>query len=266
MATVYEGSGPNVSIGRVFSRAFSVIASNPVPILGVAFLIQALPGALLSYWRMALIASARADGNGALGLGLITIATSLIGLMLAMIVQGAVVRVTTAYEEGRRAGFGESASVGLRAALPLVGLALLLGLAVTLGLILLLVPGIILYIMWAVATPVLVEEQTGVIEAFGRSRHLTKGARWKVFGVELVVVVILWLIGLLFGLLLVRTGGMGQFQAMSGGRIPVAFLLGNVIVSTLIGALWSAIQTSLYVELRLWKDGPSARGLETIFS
>jgi hypothetical protein len=264
-SSAYEEAGPAISVGRVLSRSFGVISSNPVTMFGIAFLFGALPSMALSAVRLHLQGTI-ADRYSALGIATLSIGSGVISLILAMLVQGALVRTTVAYSEGRRASFGESVSAGLAVALPLVGLALLMGLAIGLGLMLLLVPGIILYVMWAVASPALVEERTGVFGAFSRSRELTKGARWKVFGLELVVMIVIWLISAVLGLLLLRSVGLGNMQALSRTGLPISWLIMSALISTLINAFWSAIQTSLYVELRNWKDGPSARGLEEIFA
>jgi hypothetical protein len=52
--------------------------------------------------------------------------------------------------------------------------------------VLLIVPGLILLTIWAVIAPVIVIEQTGALDAFGRSRALVRGYGWTVFGIVLV--------------------------------------------------------------------------------
>jgi hypothetical protein len=261
----YVTPGTEVSVGRIFSRAFGVIGNNPATMFGVAFLFQALPSMVMSALRVSMQSSVLTR-EGALGLGALSIASGLVSLILAMLVQGALVRATVAYAEGRRASFGESVAAGLRVALPLVGLAIIEGIATMIGTMLFLVPGMILFVMWAVASPALVEEGVGIGGALGRSRALTKNVRWKVFGIELIVLVVLWMVSAIFGLLMLSSFGLNNLQAMSRGSLPIGWLVGNVVLTTLLGALWSAVQTSLYVELRNWKDGPSSQGLATIFA
>ncbi|MEP7130521.1 MAG: hypothetical protein ABI770_05270 [Sphingomicrobium sp.] len=43
-------------------------------------------------------------------------------------------------------------------------------------------------------------------------------------------------------------------------------MLGSVIIGTLCNALWGTIQSSLYVELRQWKEGGSLDNLEEVFA
>ena len=56
MATVLE-TGDSVSVGRVFSRGFGVIADNPATVIGIAFLFGALPSLVLSWFQQRLIAT-----------------------------------------------------------------------------------------------------------------------------------------------------------------------------------------------------------------
>jgi hypothetical protein len=266
MATIVsEADDRTVSIGRVFSRAFGTIGDNPVATLGIALLFSALPWMLIIY----VIASMGSQVFAALGTAA-TIAVSIFSaaafILLSMITQGALVRATVAYSEGRKAGLGESAMAGLSVALPLFLLGLLSALAVALGAVFLIVPGIILYVMWAVAAPALVEERLGPIEAFGRSRYLTRGARWKIFALLLVVFVIYLLFSAAVEVLgTMAFGGSADPEADFMSGVGLGYLATTIISGTITSAVWGVILTSLYVELRDWKDGPQTEALEDIF-
>ena len=83
------------SIGRIFSRAFSVMGHNPLVAFGVTLLLSALPTALLSY-GLAQLQLDMHDRNtmfGVIGSGIIAF---MIGLLLRAIVQGCLVRATVA--------------------------------------------------------------------------------------------------------------------------------------------------------------------------
>lgn len=265
MATIASEAGDRtVSIGRVFSRAFGTIRANPLTTLGIGFLFGALPSLLVAY----AIQNFRAESFATLG----TAATIAIGLfsllvtiLIGIVAQGVLVRVTVAFSEGRRASLGESVMAGLAVALPLFLLGLLNALGIALGFLLLFVPGVILYIMWSVAAPSLVEERLGPIEAFGRSRYLTRGARWKIFGLILVVLVAYWIVSALVAALTIASSG-GIAQAVSAAETPsLGQLAVNAIVTTLYSAISGVIPPSLYVELRDWKDGPRTEKLAEIF-
>jgi MFS family permease len=277
MATIASEAGDrSIQIGRVFSRAFGTIGRNPVATLGIALLFSALPSMVIIY----AFATLGIRGFASLGMTA-TIAVSIFSvvvfILLAMITQGALVRTTVAHSQGRKASFAESAMAGLTVVLPLFLLALLSALGFVLGLILLVVPGIILYVMWSVAAPALVEERLWPIEAIRRSHYLTRGARWKIFALMLVLVVIYWLFTTMTQMLSMMWFAPGSMEADSMGgpgvdpmrdamsSLMVGVLMVSVVSGTITSAIWGVIMSSLYVELREWKDGPRTEQLADIF-
>jgi hypothetical protein len=265
MATVapaYEDR--RVSVGRVFQRAFSAISLNPVVILTLALLIGAVPGVVMSYffYKVGMFSPA-AMRTGAISPSAFMGAaflSALIGLLISALVQAALTRATVSASEGVKATFGESLAAAVRVVLPLIGLTILWTFGVGVGLVLLLVPGIILMMMWAVAVPSLIIERQGVFAAFRRSAELTKGARWKIFGLSLVLLVIYWLLSLAIGLV-----GLGMYSPANPGGFALTNLIGGLIVSTVFNTLWGTVQPSLYVELRQWKEGGTLENLEEVF-
>jgi hypothetical protein len=264
-STAYVTGGETMSVSRVFSRTFAVIRDNPVTVFGISFLFGALPSLAVS-WLQQSVRAGVTDRYASLGVGVIYVVSALVSLVLLGLVQGALVEATLAFTERRRASFGECAAIGLRFALPVVGLMLLLALAVFAGLALFVVPGIILFVMWSVASPALVAERTGVIGAFGRSRQLTKGARWKVFGVEIVIIILWWMLSGVLGVIAFTSIEHGGAQAIAEHGLPFGWLVVNALLGTLLNAFWSTAQTALYVELRNWKDGHSDSTLQDIFA
>jgi hypothetical protein len=262
VAPLYEDR--RVSVGRVFQRAFSAISLNPVVILTLALLIGAVPGVIMSYFFFKLrLFSPAAMSTGAISSSAIAGAAFLsfvIGLLISALVQGALTRATVSANEGIKATFGESIAAAVRVLTPLIGLTILWAFGVGIGVVLLLVPGIILLMMWSVAVPSLVIERQGVFAAFRRSAELTKGARWKIFGLSLVLLVIYWLLSLVVGLV-----GLGMYNPAKAEEFTAVNLIGSLIVSTIFNTLWGTVQPSLYVELRQWKEGGSLENLEQVF-
>lgn len=266
MATVAEAEDRTVSIGRIFGRTFETIVNNPVATLGIAFLFGALPSLLMQILAQGFRAEALTPGRSLAMIG-VTIFWILASIVLAMITQGALVRATVTQSEGRRATLGETLMAGLTMALPLLGLAILSGIAMLLGFLLLIVPGIMLYVMWSVAAPALVEERLGIGAALGRSRTLTKGARWMIFGLLLVVLVVAWLISAVAGLVNIALygGAEGMMAAAMSGTMPIGMMAITLVTGTIFSAIWGVLLTSLYVELRAWKDGPGGAALAEVF-
>lgn len=261
-----EGSS-GVDLGRVIGRAFSTIGGNPAATLGIAFLFSALPTSLFSLLSQRMRPEAMDVANFSTWIGAAAVA-GFVAFVLKLITQGALTRATVNSETGERASFADCAGTGLRAALPLFGLAILSGLAIMLGLMLLIVPGVILFTMWAVSGPAVVAERLGPIAAMRRSAELTSGARWKVFGLLLLLLIGgAMLQGALAGTITQSYGGVQQMGGvMAGGGLPTAWIIVNVLVTTVTGAVGAIVQASLYIELREWKEGPALDRLAEVFA
>jgi hypothetical protein len=254
------------SIGRVLSRGVATVVAQPVTTVGLAFLFGALPGALLNYG----VTTVGEDAAGQLG-GEATVVlgvfSGLVGIILSMIVQGALVRATTAYAHGHRARFADCALTGLRMVVPLFVLGIVVAFGLVLGFMFLVVPGIMLYLAWSVAAPVLVDERLGVFGALSRSRALTRGARWHIFALFLVMFVIYFAVSAAIAALGFLFFGVDDFSAGArAGTVLLPILVASTLTQTLVTVFWGTIQTSLYVELRDWQDGPPAEALAEIFA
>lgn len=249
------------SVGRVLSRAFGTLGDNPLATFGIAFLFGSIPQFLYSYFIGSTLASAdRASTIAAIA---VSVASFVVFLLLSMLVQGALVRATLAHAQGERASFAQCIGTGLAKAVPLIGLTILLILGIMAGFTLFFIPGVILFLMWSVAAPALVAEDSGVFGAFSRSRFLTKGARWRIFGLQMLLLVLIWLVSAALGAVILASGMTPQGIATAALSLP--YLLVSAVSNTLIIAFWSTVQASLYIDLRGWKDGPQAQDLADIF-
>jgi hypothetical protein len=181
----------------------------------------------------AILAVARVVFTGAAGA-----LESILSIVLTTFYQGMVVELVRDVQDGRRDSsvgqlFGSVAPI----VLPLIGLSLVVVLGVLVGFVLLIVPGIYLMTIWAVAAPSFVIERRGVFAAIGRSRELVKGHGWQVLGVIAVILVLALLTGIAVGAL---ASGLGN------GGVAVVQWAANVIVSPFT-ALVSAV---MYFSLR----------------
>src|SRR4051794_31480152 len=126
-----------ISVGRVFQRAFSAVAQNPVVVLGLAVVIGALPSLLMTYLFVQLgLTSPEAMQSGALSpasFGAAIFVSSLIGMIVAALVQASLTRAVVSANEGRRITFGESLSTGFRVILPLIALSILFAIGIGIG-------------------------------------------------------------------------------------------------------------------------------------
>jgi len=254
-----------MSIGRILNTAFGAIFGNLYVMLGIAFLFGGLPQGAISYFQQSLTPQL---STGSISLGQyagVVILGSLLNMVFTVLAQGALVRATIASSHGQRATFGECLSTAFRRLLPLLGLAIVSGLAIGFATILLIVPGIILGVMWYVATPVVIAEREGVFAALGRSTDLTEGERWNVF------VVLLILFAFLVGIVILSAiiGGVaGMMGILNGGGNTMALFTGGVAVvtGTASAMIAGALPTAVYIELRGLKEGPETQGLDAVFA
>jgi uncharacterized membrane protein len=241
-------------IGRVFNNTFSVIRRNFLLCLVLALLFAGLPRLVLDlfFWNPAGGLKATAQELSAQQARL-TILALLSSMVFSAILQAALVRAAIADLNGKRPSIGDCFGTALYLILPVVGVAVLVALGLVLGLMLLVVPGIILWLRWSVSVPVMVGEHRGVFDSMARSRDLTKGHRWALFGFWIVI------FAAAFGLQLVLTRFVAVF-----GMTAVRFL--ELIMTVLVSVVTSIAPAVTYVELRQIKEGTSINELAEIFS
>lgn len=120
------------------------------------------------------------------------------------------------------------------------------GIAIVVGSFLLIVPGLLAFAVWSLAGPVAVMERSRPGAALARSARLTRGHRWRVLGVTLLIAVIAVAIESVVSSIVV-------------GLLPGLSATAALIVGDAVMALVSAITLSwvgsvialLYVDIRL---------------
>jgi hypothetical protein len=248
-------------MGRVVSRTFGAIGRNWVSFFSLAVFAVAPQLILGAYLGVGALARGRAIEPGQLVhlWGKMGIAY-LFGLVLGSVLQAALVHGTVSDLNGKKASFADCLQTGLRTCLPVIGLSIVFGIALMFGLVLLVVPGVLMFLAWAVIVPVLVVEKTGVFGAFGRSAELTKGHRWAILGLAVVV----WLISMILGLAIMPfQSALAQQGAGIAAMAPI--LLINGIVSVFTTTIVATGTASIYYELRSIKEGIGPEQLAAVF-
>jgi hypothetical protein len=182
-----------------------------------------------------------------------TFAAMAIQLVFSGMASGALTYGTVQDLRGRRAGFGECLARGLALILPVIGVSIVAGIAAMLGAILFIVPGLILLLMWWVAVPATVIERPGIFASLKRSSFLTKGSRWRIFGMLLIVAVISGLLTFVTQLAIV-----GNFGLAFG-----AFL--GWLVNAFVTALSAVLAAVSYYQLRAAKEGAEIDVIARVF-
>ena len=172
---------------------------------------------------------------------LLVASTALGSVGAAVILYGALQGI-----RGRPVSALESLRVVLPHVGPVIALAVMNGLALMVGCLLLVVPGVILATILFAAIPACVAERLGPLESWHRSAELTKGHRWRVF----------WLIVLLF--VISQIIDKGLLQAVLGSDRTAAVALLSYAWSTVFYAYEYVVIAVAYVQLRALKDGLNA--------
>jgi hypothetical protein len=205
---------------RVFERVFAIYRLQARVLLPAALLIYIVPSALILSSNVTLQALA--------------LAAFLVG---AVVYEGLVVQAVRDIQDGVRdlsfLGLFRSISTVLA---PLMWTAIIVGVGVFLGFLAFIIPGLVLLTQWAVAAPVVVCEVRSAPEAIGRSRTLVHGHGWRVFGV------------LVATLLLVFVASSTVIAlGSSGGQAVIA--LASLIARTLTAPVFGLASAVLYLEL-----------------
>ena len=250
-----------LSIGRVFERTFATVRHNPVVTLALCFVFGALPTHAIERLLLQFEEAAARDSSLSTGLLQMFVMFGVFALTGALS-QAVLTPPVVAEAEGRRAGFGQSLVAAGASIVPLVLLTLLSIAAISIGFLLLIIPGVILWVIWVVSVQALVVERRGILESLRRSVDLTDGARWTIFGLLLVLSAVS--MGTVYGIEAI-TGGLESETTLDSLSDPLYLSL-SLVNDTLTTLLYSGVLASLYVELRDWKDGPGAESLEDILS
>lgn len=172
--------------GDVISRAFTIYRDNAAPLITAALIVFAVT----------------AIANLVFDSGFLVIVASAISTVATVFYQGMVVRLVEDVRDGTLdASVGELFRSVAPVALTLFLLSLVVGIAVFFGFLLLIVPGLFLLTIWAVAAPAVVIEEKGVFAALGRSRELVRGNGWNVFGVIVILFVLVLGVGMIGGVI-----------------------------------------------------------------
>ena len=145
-------------------------------------------------------------------------------------------------------------------------LAILYGVTILLGTILLIIPGIYLFIALYSSYGVYIIERKGVVESLKRAYELSKGAWWLTLGTLILMYLLNMGIALLAGFPAIIIGflaGMNPEMIGLDGSFNLAFFILLVfgtlssIVSFLFYGIWGIYMGILYFTLRERKEGDS---------
>ncbi len=227
-----------LSLGELLDRTFFLYRKNFALFVGIV----ALPLLVLLAFQLSGVALQRNTSVGfAVVSALWSLATLVVQLGVYAAFQGATVIAVSQLHLGRPTSIGASFA-GMRGRILYIALINLgYGIGILVGLVLLIIPGIILGLMWALTIPAAVLEDKGLRDAVSRSAELTKGARGRVFVIYLLFAVLLYAVYLVWGIplgiavaMMSRSHEVQQATLLFQIGLPVGVFLSQCLVAPLL--------------------------------
>lgn len=240
--TMTDATAGTFRLGDVFSKAIAIFGRRFVP-----FVILTIIAEIPQYLTLIALETSAVDPLSGW-----RVASVFVNLICSPIATGAVVYGVIQELRGRTFSLGESIQVALQRLLPMIGLAICVGLLTGLATILLIVPGLMVACRYYVAMPACIAEQTGVFDSMSRSAFLTKGYRWQVLGMFLLVLLGGLIVGAIFGLVFAVTGKVG-LQIVTQA------------VAAVVGAFNGVLVGVFYYQLRVAKEGVDIDRIASVF-
>lgn len=256
-------TGP-LTLSEILDRMFSIYRKNFLMLVGIAGLpyagIAVVTGFLVGIAALMTVGGtpdAARIGIGAVG-GVFLI---VIIVMVFVFVVAAILASLGTYaavwdiQVGRTTGIKRAYGVAWSHVGSAILAGILAGLATLAGFVLLIIPGIIVYLALSLIYPVIIAEDSGGAESLGRSWELTKGYRWKIFVAVLVSFAVSTAITYGIQIPMAVIGSV----SFAAGNMPVWFVILNAL-ATVIGSvvpapLLAIASCLIYYDARVRKEG-----------
>jgi hypothetical protein len=235
------------SLAVVFRKAFAVYIRRFVP-----FVILTVIASIPNYVTIFAVPAPDSTSPPDLALARMLMVTAVVTMVTSSLAGGAVIYGVVQDLRGRAFSVSDSLLVALRRLLPILGVSFCTAIVFVLGLMLLVIPGVIFICMFLVSPHACVVERTGVFTSLSRSRFLTKGHRWQVFGLFLLMAIVA-----IIGDLIART-----IFAPTG---PSGSLIAGEVFAAIVGAFNGVLLSVLYFQLRIAKEGVDIDKIASVF-
>jgi hypothetical protein len=251
MAVASMVGGGSFRVGDVLNRAWRLFTGNILFFAAVPLLSYVIVFVTVFVFALLLALAGWATNPGVIAvIGGILAVLLFIGLYMvaeAVILLGAFQRL-----RGHPLQVGAALQRAFNRFFPLIGLSILFSLAILLGLALLVVPGLILLCMWSVVVPACIVEGHGPTASMTRSAELTKGYRWQIFGMFLLLWIVNWI-----GRLVIQFG-------LGLASTTLASIVSFVWLAAWTG-YWSCVLIMTYHDLRVAKEGIDTEQIASVF-
>jgi len=239
---------PEFRVGRALARSFAILRRNPLAFLLPIAAIQ-LVRVSLDWFRQDWFAARAGDA-----LSLHSILVLLLSTVVVTANQAIIADAVLQALRGQRVRVGGSSRLGLIRSMAVIGTGLCSTVLVFVGSFLLLIPGLWAQTAFLVAAPVCVVETRGPLASLKRSAELTRGYRWRVFGLWLLLIFVTSLVG----------GGM-RFAAAAHPNMGTAMSIAEFVWHVIAGACNAIIYVVTYHNLRVAKEGIDLDRIAEVF-
>ena len=279
-----------MSIGRILDRTFKIYKDNFIRFITIVAIIQ-VPLALLTIISMSFIqrgVPARNEANSRQsrrytrqsqqsfnteenrtrfnnsdedrygswvmfsgGIGLMV--TGILNMLGHVLCRGALTKSVSESYLGNEITVGQAYRFVWPKFLTLVLAGIFVVLVIYLGLLLLVVPGIIFSLWFALTTPAIVVENLKATKGMSRSKALAAGNLGKIFSVAFLIIVISWVIAIPFGFVGNFFGGI----LFANNILLMTFIsqLTGIVGKILVVPIGAIAYILLYYDLRIRKEG-----------
>lgn len=233
-----------LSVGEILDAAFTVFRKHFAALAAIVLVCSLVPLALDTY----LSASGGKMANLPLALVYLVVA-----VVLNAIATGATVFIVAEHYLGRTI----TAGAAFQRAMPQMGAvimcSLLMGVVVLFGFVVFIIPGFIALCGLIVAIPaVVLEPGLAPSAALSRSWALTQGHRWRIFGIFVVALVLVYLPTVaVYGVVELLVPSASGEGPMASNTAEIAASLAMIFLSPLI----YCVLTVTYYDLRVRKEG-----------
>lgn len=249
-----------LGVGAIIADSFSIFFGDFFKVLALGF-VPAFGGVVISGfisgWDVTLGTATPDPADFAVLPQVLTFiaTTALWGIGVALLVQ-------LAYDakHGRSRPLGQYFGPAINAAIPIAVLSMVGAIIAGLGFMLLIVPGLWVYGAISVLAPAVVFDKVG-FGGLGRSFNLTKGYRWPIIGVLIVI----GLCTVLINFAAIFVSGLLLSVLGSGGVVLIVSLIVVAFVYALVYGLSGISVALIYARLREIKEGTQISELAAVF-
>lgn len=265
-----------MSIGGILDKTFTIYRENFVRFVAIAAVVY-VPIGLLTAVSATLTAggftqdtelmapsadlsesmeTAMVDSDAGGGLAIAGVVGFLIAMLLGIVgkvlASGALLRSVSEYYLGNDVSVGEAYQYVLPKIGTLIWAGFLVGLVTALGFLLLIVPGIIFGLWFALVTPAIIVEGLAASQGMSRSKALASGNLGKIFSTLFVAGIISAIIA---GIVTWAGGFLGAAMFATGPGSWFVSQFTQVLGEVLAAPIWAVAVVLLYYDLRIRKEG-----------